>query len=50
MLEFHLKNLRRLLELRNKAISDRNFETACYYDTALSGCIYYLLELYIPVE
>lgn len=47
MLEFHLKNLRSILEKRDKAVADGNYMEACYYDNTLAGCIYYLYLLYV---
>lgn len=47
MLEFHLENLKRLLDLREKALADMNFMLAQYYDSALSGCIYYMFDCYL---
>lgn len=47
MLEFDLRNLFMLLKLRNKAMSDMDFAMSQYYDSALSGCIYYIVENYL---
>ena len=46
-LEFDLKNLKRILELRDKALANMDFISASYYDSALCGCIYYISECYL---
>lgn len=46
MLEFHLKNLCKLVDLRDKAMLKEDYKKASYYDFAIVGCIYFLCELY----
>ena len=46
-LEFDLKNLKRILDLRDKALANMDFISAQYYDSALCGCIYYISDRYL---